>query len=308
MKKILVTGGAGFIGTNLLYFILERSKKSEIVVLDNFHNAISNDIHNHPRVRVIKGDVRVLTDIKKSLKGVDACVHLAAATDVRKSIKNPGQHIEENVMGALNVLNTCKDYNIKRIVFASSNATLGVQSPPITESMVPKPISPYGVSKLFGEMMADVFNDLYGMSIISLRFSNVYGLYSENKTSVITTFIKNILQQKPIIVYGNGKQTRDFIYVQDICNAIYLSIKNPSAKGVLQIASGKEISIIDLLKMLKTITGREIKLEYHLARKGEIKRNYSKIIKARRVLSYRPSVDLYDGLIKTYYYFLKYFK
>ena len=315
-RTVLITGGCGFIGTNLTKFLITRGYK--IKILDNLstgkiENLASAGLQAHVD-NVLIGDVRDRDILEKAVEGVDAVIHLAAHTRVLESLANPLQNWDSNAQGTANVLETCRIMNVKTIIFASSNVAVGQQNPPVDENKIPKPISPYGASKLAGEALSAAYHFSYDLNTVSLRFANCYGPYSQHKTSVIAHFIKQMLQGEPLTIYGDGKQTRDFIHVDDICKSILLCLKMADSNlskqrsiwgETFQIASGKEISIETLVKMLMDVAQKDIKTKYQPKRPGEIDRNYSNISKATVLLGFKPETDLKTGLTALWNWFCK---
>ena len=300
MEKVLVTGGAGFIGTNL---VLELLKKYEVRILDLFPER-NEEFFKEKGVEIFKGDIRDFKVVSEAVKGSDTVVHLAAHTDVVLSTKEPRVNFEINVIGTLNLLEASVKSEVDRFIFASSSAALGEQEPPINEKCIPKPISPYGASKLAGEAYCNAFYS-YGLKTSILRFANVYGPYSSNKDSVIAKFMRDLLEEKPLVVYGDGKQTRDFVHVEDICRAIELCFEKNVAGEAFQIGSGEETSILDLINELERITENKAEVNFKPARSGEILRNFSDISKAKELLGFQPKFSLGEGLKSTYDWFKK---
>jgi UDP-glucose 4-epimerase len=200
-------------------------------------------------------------------------------------------------------LEACRQAGIGRFVFASSNAPLGRQSPPATEDKAPLPISPYGASKLAGEAYCLAYHGSWGLGTVVLRFGNVYGPFSAHKNSVVARFFKDITALGRITVDGDGRQTRDFIYVGDLCRAVLLALRSDTAGEVFQIATGVETSIHDLALLVQEVVGRDVGLQYGPARQGDIWKNYSAIAKAREMLAWDPEVELRAGLVETWRWF-----
>ena len=300
ITNILVTGGCGFIGTNLISHLLNSGYK--ITILDNLttgkkENLPGNTTSYSPD-DILVGDILDANIVNKAVENADAVVHLAAHTSVIESLQQPQESWNINVTGTLNLLEACRLKGVKVFILASSNAALGEQEPPIKETVTPKPLSPYGASKLAGEALCSVYHHTFNINTVALRFANCYGPHSEHKTSVISKFIHQILHNEPLIIYGDGNQTRDFINVNDICQAIGLCIQHNNSIGgeVFQIASGKETTINELVNMLKQITAIDISVQYKPRRIGEIERNYSDIGKAKKALAFAPMIQLRDGL------------
>ena len=295
--KVLVTGGAGFIGANLVRLLLDDGH--HVRVLDNFSTG-QREYLDGLRLEIIEGDVLNAETAAQAVAGMEGVVHLAAQTGVPGSLQNPRRDCEINVFGTLNMLEACRHAGVSRFVFASSNAPLGRQSPPATEDKAPLPISPYGASKLAGEGYCLAYHGSWGLGTVALRFANVYGPYSAHKNSVVAKFFKDILTKGRLTIDGDGRQTRDFIYVGDLCRAILLALKSEVGGEVLQIATGVETSIVELAALVRQVTGRDVGVRHGPPRRGDIRRNYSAISKVGRMLGWEPRVGLVDGLRKTW--------
>ena len=310
LKTILITGGCGFIGTNLVKYLYERRYK--VRILDNLSTPSpiwTPDTHLSSlppltqSTELLAGDIRDPEMIKKALEGMDAVVHLAAHASVVESLKKPKENWDVNVNGTLNLLEACRHKGVGKFIFASSNAVLGEQPPPVDESKIPQPLSPYGASKLAGEALCSTYYHAFGLNTISLRFANCYGPHSEHNPSVITRFMDWARQGKPLIVYGDGNQTRDFIHAFDICQAIHLALTTLDSENktqdllLFQIASGVETSVNELADLIRKIDAdHQIPVIYEPRRKGEIERNYSDITKAKKLLGFEPKTTLKEGL------------
>ena len=312
--RLLITGGCGFIGANLCEYLLSKGG-FELRVLDNLSIGRQEYLERVQRrtggkVELIRGDVRDREIVDGAVKWADAVVHLAAKTSVVDSLRAPEEVFQVNVMGTLNLLEACRKHGIERFVFASSNAAVGEQPSPIHEKKVPAPISPYGASKLAAEALCSAYFGSYGIKAIALRFANVYGPYSDHKASVVPLFIQWIREGNPLVIYGDGKQTRDFVYVEDVCQAVKLALvyepQHP-AELVFQIGSGTETSLLQLVDHLRRIaqeSGFQFpQPKFEPARPGEIRRNFSDIRRAQERLGYRPGVPLEEGLHHTWRYF-----
>lgn len=303
MKSYLVTGGCGFIGVNLVSRLVGQGAR--VRILDNLSLGKREDVKS-PGVELQVGDIRDYPMTKSACTNVDVVVHLAAHTRVVESISMPELNFEINAIGTMNVLRACREAGVKKMVFASTGgAILGEQEPPVHEGMVPRPVSPYGASKLVGEAYCSAFHGSYGLNTVALRFSNVYGPYSYHKGSVVAQFFRNLMQGEPLVIYGDGQQTRDFLYVDDLVDAVLLADKAETPGEVFQIASGCETSIRDLLTAVKGVLPKvRFDIRYEPARGGEILRNYASIEKARRLLGYNPQTRLDDGLRNTWSWFV----
>lgn len=301
--KVLVTGGCGFIGSNLVRRLAARGVRLRL--LDNLSVGTRDALPAGSAIDLIVGDIRDVTAVTRAVEGVDAVVHLAASTGVSDSVSDPASDFDANVMGTFNLLRASVAASVRRFVFASSNAAIGEHPPPVDELRVPRPISPYGAGKLAGEGYCAAFAAAYGLQTFVLRFSNVYGPGSTHKTSVVARFIREGLQKGAVTVYGDGRQTRDFLYVEDLCTAVEAALAATGSGEVFQIASGIETTVLTLVTTLKTVSGRDFDVVFAPARTGDIARNVSDISKATRLLGYRPVVPLEDGLRRTCDWFLR---
>jgi UDP-glucose 4-epimerase len=314
--KILITGGAGFIGSNLVAYFLEETDW-KINILDNLSTGSYENfkgIRNFSKQRVyfLKGNIENKKDVLKIIKGCDFLVNLAALTGVVPSQKDPLKTIRINIAGLVNLLEASRDAGIKKFIHISSGAALGRQTVPLNEKKIPCPLSVYGASKLAGEGYCSAYSATYGLNTIVLRFSSVYGPRSFRKESIVHKIIKQILKRETITIYGDGNQTRDFLYVKDACQAIFLSLVEeiPGKFEIFQIGTGKETAVNYLFNLIKKELrerGCEIKNPiYKQERPGEIKRNYADIGKAKEILNFQPRVELEKGIAKTIeFYILK---
>lgn len=319
MKNILITGGCGFIGRNLCKKLL-IDPFVKIRIIDNlsvpgyeiFINYLEKNNYMggwKKQLSVFNQDVRNLDEMRNIFKGATHVIHLAANTGVQPSIIDPQFDCENNIIGTQNCLQASVENNVQKFVFASSGAPLGNQLPPLHEDMVPRPVSPYGASKLAGEAYLSAYHHSFDLSSVALRFSNVYGPGSNAKASVIAKFIKLILSDKPIEIYGDGSQTRDFIYVEDLVEAIVLSLdlKMPGSE-LFQIATNMETSISDLIRLLQDkFEAHGIGLKSAIQKKlpkGDVARNYSDTNKARKLLNWKASTSLDVGLDNTIKYYI----
>lgn len=309
-ERILVTGGAGFIGANLVRSLLDSG--FQVTVLDNLSAGRREYLDGLP-IEFIHGDILNRTLVQQVIAGKDGVIHLAAQTGVPGSLRDPRRDCETNIFGTLNVLEACREEKVRarapadgaqanrpRFIFASSNAPLGRQLPPATEEKAPLPISPYGASKLAGEAYCLAYYGSWGLETVALRFGNVYGPFSFHKSSVIAKFFDDILREGRVVVDGDGGQTRDFIYVDDLCRAILLALESRVSGEIIQIAGGTETSIRSLASLVMKIAGREIHLDHGPERAGDMRRNYSNVSKARALLGWKPQLSLVQGLRATW--------
>ncbi len=320
--KILITGGCGFIGTNLIAYLKKENPRIGIRVLDNFSVGARDDLgavapfiekklsklDDQPKgIEFVAGDIVDYETCLKCCEGIDTIVHLAASTGVPTSVENPKLDMEANVIGTLNMLEAARERGVERFVFASSSAPIGEAEPPIHEEKAPRPVSPYGASKLAGEGYCSAYARTFGLKTVSLRFGNVYGPRSTHKNSVVAKFFKQALYGETLEIYGDGNQTRDFIYIDDLIQAIMLSLGAETSGEVFQIATYKETTVNEIANKVKALVenGAEKKVDviYSNPRIGDMRRNYSDISKAKRILGYEPGFDLNSGLKHTYEYF-----
>ncbi len=301
-KRVLVTGGFGFVGATLVRQLHELG--SQVRILDDLSSGRADNLDGVP-VEFMRGDIRDAGAIGKAIAGVQAVVHLAAHGGVVPSVEDPEYNFSVNVQGTLNLLLAAKDEGVDRFIFASSNAIFGDIDPPADETKAPSPLSPYGASKLAGEGYCLAFHRTYELPTCSLRFGHVFGPYSDGKASVVAAWFKNLLAGENLVVYGDGEQTRDFVYVEDLCRAIVLAGERDCAGQVFQIASGNENTINHLGELLCDLAGVDRSRIVHAPpRAGEAYRIFSNIDKARRVLGFDPKVELEEGLKKTYEWFV----
>ncbi len=299
--KVLVTGGAGFIGSHVVdRLVLEGY---EVSVLDNLSSGKLDNIQGHlssGKVEFVKGDIRDASAVKQSLEGVKAVVHMAALVSVPLSVENPNLTFDINLLGTLNLLRSSINKKVDRFVFVSSCAVCGnPESLPVTEQTRTNPISPYAESKLIGERYCLGFSDRRLLNSVVLRFFNVYGPRQgmNDYSGVITRFIERCNQKLPLTIYGDGSQTRDFVNVKDVAEAVLASIKSSKAVGeVFNIGSGKHTSIKELAKTVIELAGVNSEVSFEKSRAGDIKDSYADISKAKMILGYEPKVSLRDGL------------
>ena len=294
-QTVLVTGGAGFIGVNLGRRLL--SSGARIVAFDSLVTGRAADAEAAGYHDLIEGDVRDADALAGAARGVDAIVHLAARTGVVDSVEDPRGDAEVNIFGTLNGLIAARDAGARSFVFASSGAPLGSAAPPGHEGLAPKPLSPYGASKLAGEGLCSAFSGSYGIAATALRFTNVYGPYSYHKGSVVALCLKRIMDGLALIVYGNGEQTRDFLYVDDLCDAVIAAIVRRPTAGLYQLGTGIETSVNELMALLEVVmVDANVTVVNEPERRGEIRRAFSDITRARTDLGYDPHTPLRTGL------------
>jgi UDP-glucose 4-epimerase len=254
-------------------------------------------------VRFVAGDLRSADDLREALHGQDAVVHLAADTRVMDSIADPTHNFDNNVVGTFNLLNACRELGVGRVVAASTGgAILGEVEPPVHEEMAPMPTSPYGASKLMLEGYLSAYASSYDLSSCALRFSNIYGPRSFHKGSVVAHFFKQVLARERPTVYGDGSQTRDYLYVGDLVEAIRVAMLS-DVTGPYQLGSGHGTTLNDLLASMRTVTGLPIEVDYVDFRAGEVRDTWCQVDKARAGFGYDPSTPLEEGLRLTWDWF-----
>jgi UDP-glucose 4-epimerase len=301
MTKVLVTGGAGFIGRHLVDHLTRQGDVS-VTVIDN-ESLGSREHLDLDEVRFIHGDLRDRDELRGALEGQDAVVHLAADTRVMDSIEDPANNFDHNVVGTFNLLELCRELGVGRVVAASTGgAILGDVEPPVHERMAPQPTSPYGASKLMLEGYLSAYSAAFGVSGCALRFSNIYGPRSFHKGSVVAHFYKQVLAGDTLVVYGDGSQTRDFLYVGDLVEAIWAAVRS-DARGAYQLGSGLPTTVNQLLNAMRTVTGLDLEVDYQDFRAGEVRDTWCEIDKARAGFGFDPSTDLLDGLRETWDWF-----
>lgn len=320
----LITGGCGFIGTSLIKRLVAGGDTA-IRVLDNLSTGTRDDlrqvtefselasaaIEHSPRgVELVVGDILDEEVALEVARGIDVIVHLAANTGVGPSVEDPRADCYANVIGTFNYLEAARINRIPRFIFASSGAPAGEVEPPIHEELPPHPVSPYGASKLAGEGYCSAYKRSFGVDTVVLRFGNVYGPGSVHKSSVVAKFIRQALDGEVLEIYGDGTQTRDFIYIDDLIDIMLLAAGSPDAGGeTFQVASSRETTVGEMAELLQGILSdrgvKEVRIINGEVRVGDVKRNYSDTRKAKNLLGWQPATDLTSGLIRTVDYFLE---
>ena len=298
VERVLVTGGCGFIGANLVRRI-RAERNWQVRVVDDLRTGresyVSADL-----AEVTIGDVADPSVLEPALEGVDAVVHLASQTGVMPSVEDPARDFEGSIATTFRVLDACRRRGIARFVFASSGASVGDVTPPIHENVVPRPVSPYGAGKLAGEAYVQGFAASFGMQAAALRFSNVYGPYSLHKDNAIPNFIRRCLRGERLEVYGDGSQTRDFIHVTDLCDGIISAVTANGIGGeIFQLGTSVETSVVELARVIQEVTGADVDIDYEERRAGEVYKSRVDISKAQRLLDFQPAIELREGLALT---------
>jgi len=295
--KVVVTGGAGFIGSNLAEELL---KKHEVTVIDNLSTGRIENLHRIlDKINFIEGSITDLDLLKEAFSGSYGVFHQAAIPSVQRSVDNPLATNEANVEGTLKVLVAARDCKVQKVVFASSSSAYGdTPTLPKKEDMKPSPKSPYAISKLAGEYYCRVFSEVYGLKTTCLRYFNVYGPRQDPKSeyaAVIPRFITRVLSNSPPVIYGDGNQTRDFTFVKDVAKANILAMHS-SAEGVFNIACGRRMSLNELAGKIMQITGIKLDPIYDKPRQGDVRDSLADISSAGEKLGYKPDFNLNSGL------------
>ncbi len=302
--RYLVTGGAGFIGSNLIRSL--SGPDAEIRVLDNLVSGRAEDLDGLPAELVV-GDIRDRELVDRVMAGVQIVVALAAHTGVVQSVENPAEDMSINVAGTLNLLEAARRHRVDRFIFASTGgAIVGEAVPPVHEEMPPRPLSPYGAGKLAGEGYCAAFWGSYGLKTVPLRFSNIYGPFSYHKGSVIAKFFRQVLDGQELTIFGDGEQTRDFLFVEDLCQAISAAtIAEVPFGNPIQLGTGRETTVNDLVRQIRQVVGENQfpQVRHAPTRAGEVQRNYMNITRAKTFLHFQPTTDLLTGLQKTWSWF-----
>jgi UDP-N-acetylglucosamine 4-epimerase len=311
--SFLITGGAGFIGSNLVEYLL-KYKAGKVRVLDNYSNGFPKNIkqfQDNPAFELMEGDIRDPEICQKACEGMDIVLHQAALGSVPRSIKDPITSNNVNIGGFVNMLVAAKDQNVKRFVYAASSSTYGdSKALPKVEDKIGKPLSPYAITKYANELYADVFGKTYGMEIVGLRYFNIFGPRQDPNgayAAVIPLFIDAVMKNQPPKMNGDGNQTRDFTFVENCVEANIRAalVKNPEAVNqVYNIAVGDRTSLNDLFNILKEEAKSDIEPVYGPDRAGDIRDSLADISKARTLLGYDPQMRIREGLQKTYQWFL----
>ena len=303
MENVVITGGAGFIGSHLAAGLVSRGKR--VRVLDNFSSGNRENVQKFlSQIELLEGDVRNQGDCDKAVTGCDAVFHLSAIPSVPRSISEPLLTHEVNLTGTLNLLTAAKNAGVKRFVLASSSAIYGDSEVlPKTEDMLPKPLSPYALHKLGSEFYLQLFHRLFGIETVSLRFFNVFGPQQDPKSeyaAVIPKFITLMLEGKHPTIFGDGRQTRDFTYVSDVVQGLMLAGEKPEAVGrVLNVACGIKFNLLTLVSVLNGVLGTSLQPKFTPPHPGEVKDSQADISGATKCLGFVPEVSFKDGLAKT---------
>jgi len=296
--KILVTGGAGFIGSNLAE---ELSKKHEVVIIDDLSTGSAENVEDLD-LELVRGSITDPDLLEEYFRGVDYVFHQAALPSVQRSIEDPVLANEVNICGTLNVLVAARDADVKKVIYASSSSVYGdTPELPKREDMKPDPKSPYAVAKLAGEYYCRVFNEIYGLKTVALRYFNVYGPRqdpSSDYAAVIPKFVNRVMAGKAPIIYGDGEQTRDFTFVRDVVQANVLAMES-DATGVFNVAAGQRISVNDLAGMVMEVIGNRVNCVHEEPRAGDVRDSLGDVSRAYAGFGYVPRYGMEDGLRAT---------
>ncbi len=309
----LVTGGAGFIGSNIAEELVRRGKR--VRILDNLSTGKMEHVEGFAgKADFMRGDIRAFEDCQRAVDGATYVIHQAAIRSVPKSVDRPVESHEANATGTLNMLIAAKEAKVKRFVYASSSSVYGeCKRFPQKEEFKPQPVSPYACSKLAGEHYAILFTKTYGLETVSLRYFNVFGPRQDPESqysAVIPKFMEHAYLGKPLDVDWDGKQSRDFTHIDNVVQANLLAAVSKKGVGeAFNVANGKTYSLLDLIRVIEKIVGHKLERIHHPKRQGDVRKTFADISRAKRLLGYKPAMNFDDGLKDTWDYFDKtYFK
>jgi len=298
MKKVLVTGGAGFIGSHTVDMLLEN--EISVRVLDNFSSGHRSNLpESHPLLEVVVGDITNRATVSEAMSDVSHCLHLAAQVSVVASFEDPAHSAMQNIIGFVNIITGAQNQGVERLVYASSAAIYGQPSEiPLPEQAEKSQLSPYGLEKQVDEEYADLFTRVYGFSSLGQRYFNVYGPRQDPKSpyaGVIALFVDRIVDGKGITVYGDGYQTRDFIYVQDVARANLAALQS-DLTGACNVGTGAQSTLLDLIEVLSKIAGTSSEVSHEPAREGDIKHSLASVTRMNQQLGVKAQTSMKDGL------------
>jgi nucleoside-diphosphate-sugar epimerase len=302
--RYLVTGGAGFIGSNIVDELVRRGH--QVTVLDDLSAGKESNLADvRGKIDLRIGTITDLADVQSACHGADYVIHLAARTSVPRSVQNPVETNHVNIDGTLNVLVAARDAKVRRFVYAASSSAYG-ETPtlPKTEAMQPNPISPYGITKYVGELYAGVFGRVYGLENVCIRYFNVFGPRQDptsQYSGVLSRFMLAVIEGQPLVVYGDGEQSRDFTFIENIVNETLRACEAKGASGmVFNGGTGARITLNQVLKLLEKATGKKIQAKYDPPRTGDIRDSQADVSLALKVLGYEPRVHFEEGLQRTW--------
>jgi UDP-glucose 4-epimerase len=300
MSRCLVTGGAGFIGSHVTRGALARGYA--VRVLDDFSTGHRRNLADvASQIELVEGDIRSLATVRKAVEGVEVIFHLAALGSVPRSVDDPATTHDVNISGSLNVLLAAREANVRRVVYSASSSAYGdTPTLPKREEMLPQPLSPYAVSKLAVEHYLAAFHNCYGLQSVSLRYFNVFGPRqdpSSTYAAVIPAFVSRMVRGQRPIIFGDGEQSRDFCYIDNVVEANLLGADAPQTRAeVMNIACGERISLNEIVKLLNRSLGTKIEPEYRDPRPGDVKHSLADLAVAKRVIGYEPKILFAEGL------------
>ncbi len=298
MTTVLVTGGAGFIGSHTVDLLLEQD--FSVRVLDNFSNGSRNNLPgNHPRLEIIEGDITRTSEVNEAMVGVDKCIHLAAQVSVVSSVEDASFSAQQNILGYVNIIEAIRKNNVSRLVYASSAAAYGNPVElPLREDSRLVPESPYGLEKKVNEQYAELFLNLHGMSACGMRYFNVYGPRQDPKSpyaGVIALFVERIKNKQPLTIFGDGLQTRDFIYVSDVAHTNVAALQS-DFNGACNVGTGNTVTLIQLIDVLEELCGWQVEKNFDKPREGDIVHSAAIVERMNKDLGFSSQVDLHEGL------------
>ncbi|HEX30464.1 TPA: SDR family oxidoreductase [Candidatus Poribacteria bacterium] len=307
--RFLITGGAGFIGSNIVHTLVRKGEG--VRVLDNLSTGNLDNLRDIlGEIELIEGDIRDINTVGEAVKGVEVILHQAALPSVARSVENPIDTNDVNIRGTLNLLIAARDAGVKRVVYASSSSIYGdTPTLPKREDMPPNPISPYALTKYVGERYCQIFTWIYGLETVSLRYFNVFGPRQNPHSqyaAVIPIFIRAYLTDTPPTIFGDGEQSRDFTYIENVVQANLLAAEAEGVAGeVFNIACGSRTTVNELARIIAEIVGSDVKPVHGPPRPGDVRHSQADISKAKRMLGYEPSVSLIEGLKRTVEWYRK---
>ena len=298
MKKVLVTGGAGFIGSHTVDMLLGNGVP--VRVLDNFSSGHRSNLPgSHPLLEIVTGDITSQETVTKSMKGVSHCLHLAAQVSVVASFEDPVHSALQNINGFVNIITASQNEGIERLVYASSAAIYGQPTEiPLPEDAAKVQLSPYGLEKQVNEEYADLFARVHGLSSLGQRYFNVYGPRQDPKSpyaGVIALFVDRIVEGREVSVYGDGQQTRDFVYVEDVARANLAALEN-DLSGACNVGTGQQLTLLELIEVLAKITGETPGVIHEPPREGDIRHSLANVERMKRELGIKAEISMEDGL------------
>lgn len=310
MTRVLVTGGAGFIGSNLVDALLADGGY-DVRVLDNFSTGRRENLaHCLSDIELVEGDIRDQEIVEDAVRGVDMILHEAALPSVPRSIKAPVTSNDVNVGGTLKLLSSAHKAGVQRVVFASSSSIYGdTEVLPKHEGLTPKPMSPYAVTKLTGEHYLRVFADLYGMETLAIRYFNVFGRRQDptsQYSGVIAKFMTAAIEGSTYYVNGDGSQARDFTFIDNVVHANLLALKAPKLRGeAINVAVGEKYTLLDLIDAINKAAGVDLPIEFRASRAGDVKYSQAAIERAKEILGYEPQIGFTEGIRRTYEWYVQ---